>query len=279
MSKITTTDKTRRLSNGSYIPRIGFGTWELTPNNVAKRTVKLALGIGYRLIDTAKIYGNEVEIGEIIRQSGINRQELFITTKLWNDDQGYNSTVTACQASLDRLGLDYVDLYLIHWPITSRRIESWQALIELQKRGLVKNIGVSNFTVRHLQELLDSSDIPPVVNQVEFHPFIYKQQREILKFCNCHNIIIEAYSPLSRLKQTSHPLILNIANEIGKTPSQVVLRWCIQHGTVPLPRSQNPEHIKMNFEVFDFELDDNVMQILNSISDGVRVTWDPASMH
>jgi diketogulonate reductase-like aldo/keto reductase len=250
----------------------------LTPDSLARRNVSIALEAGYRLIDTAKIYDNETGVGEAIRESRVDRQELFVATKLWNDDQGYDSTMKACQASLDMLGLDYLDLYLIHWPATSRRNDSWRALIELQKQRKVKAIGVSNYTVRHLEELMNNSGVIPTVNQVEFHPFIYQQQKKLLTFCGFHNILIEAYSPLSRLTKNVHPVIQKIATQIGKSPNQVVLRWCIQHGTVPLPRSQDQLHIKANFDIFDFELSDDVMAALDGISDGVRVTWDPEGM-
>ena len=268
---------TRKLRNGQEIPAIGFGTWELSSKDI-KRVLRVAIDTGYKLIDTAKIYGNEISIGEVIRKSGFDRQDLFITTKLWNDDQGYDSALSACMSSLERLGLDYVDLYLIHWPVTSRRNESWRALVDLQKMGKVRAIGVSNFTVEHLEELMKTSNVIPSVNQVEFHPFIYEDQKTLLEFCKNNNILIEAYSPLSRLTRKTFPIIQNIADKYGKTVSQVVLRWCIQHDTVPLPRSQNPEHIRTNFEVFDFELDDNAMESLNRITDGVRVTWDPSGL-
>jgi diketogulonate reductase-like aldo/keto reductase len=279
MQDLIVTSKPKQFSIGREIPLIGFGTWELSPNNIAKKAVKTALEIGYRLIDTAKIYENEECIGEAIRQSKVNRQHIFVTTKLWNDDHGYKSTIAACLASLERLGLDYIDLYLIHWPVTSRRLESWRAMVDLQKRGLVRHIGVSNFTDRHLEEIINNFNTHPDVNQVEFHPFIYLQQKQLLAFCKKHGIVIEAYSPLVRLNRGINPVIMEIASKIKKTPSQVVLRWCIQHGTVPLPRSQNPEHIKNNLEVFDFELDEVAMQSLDCLSDGIRVTWDPAGIH
>lgn len=274
----TTGLQTIKLLSGQDMPAIGFGTWELTSNNV-KRPLKVALDTGYRLIDTAKIYNNEINVGEVIQKSELDRQNLFITTKLWNDDQGYDSAIAACTASLERLGLEYIDLYLIHWPVTSRRNESWRALVELQKQGKAKSIGVSNFTIEHLQELMKISSVVPSVNQVEFHPFIYENQQKLLEFCKQYDILIEAYSPLSRLKRKATPVIEEIAAGIGKTPSQVVLRWCIQHDTVPLPRSQNPDHIKSNYNVFDFELDDNAMKSINNISDGVRVTWDPSGLN
>lgn len=266
-----------RLNPGVDMPRIGFGTWEIF-KDTARQSVQTALETGYRLIDTAKIYSNEREVGEAIRRSGIPRQEIFVTTKLWNDDHGYDATVQACRAALERLGMDYIDLYLIHWPATSKRHASWDALIELSKQGLVRNIGVSNYTVEHLKQLMERSDTLPAVNQVEFHPFICDQQMELLHFCKQHGITVEAYSPLARLSQEKPAQVASIAEKHGKTPQQVVLRWCLQYGTIPLPRSTNPEHIRSNFDVFGFELDDEDMQTLNNMSDGERVTWDPAGM-
>jgi diketogulonate reductase-like aldo/keto reductase len=269
---------TLQLSNvQTTIPAIGFGTWEIKPDET-KQSVLTALEAGYRLIDTAKIYGNEKEVGEAIRDSGLQRSELFITTKLWNEDQGYDSTMRAFEASLDKLGLDYLDLYLIHWPATSRRGESWQALQDLYDQGQVRAIGVSNFTVRHLEELKSDSRMVPMVNQIEFHPYIYEDQREVLEYCRQHDIIVEAYSPLARGARQPSTIIKVIANELNKTPAQILLRWCIQQGTVPLPRSRSAEHTRENFEVFNFELNDVQMKNLNSLSDGQRVTWDPEEM-
>ncbi|MDB5170623.1 MAG: Aldo/keto reductase family [Candidatus Saccharibacteria bacterium] len=266
------------LNTGRTIPPIGFGTWEIKPNQAAKKAVLAALKAGYRLIDTAKIYGNEQGVGEAIRESGIPREEVFVTTKLWNDDQGYNRTLEACRTSLQNLGLDYLDLYLIHWPASTRRHPSWDAMKQLKEEGLILDAGVSNYTIDHLRELQERSDMVPAVNQVEFHPFIYEQQRELLIYCAGQGIVVEAYSPLSRMAREPHQAIHNIAREVGKTPQQVVLRWCIQHGTVPLPRSTNPRHIEANLQIFDFELSDAHMKVLNSLSDGERITWDPEGM-
>jgi len=269
--------KTRRLNTGVSIPAIGFGTWEI-PNSETAEAVATALKTGYRLIDTAKLYGNEQGVGKAVRESGIPREEIFVTTKLWNDEHDYGSALKAFDASLTRLGLDYIDLYLIHWPATRRRGEAWKALTELHRAGKAKAIGVSNYTIEHLRQLMSESDIVPAVNQVEFHPYIYDQQKELLEFCKQHGIVVEAYSPLARVSSDYRPEITNIANRLGKTEQQVFLRWCIQRGTVPLPRSQNPEHIEDNFDVFDFELCDEDMEELNIVSDGIRVTWDPAGM-
>ena len=268
---------TNDLSNDEKIPAIGFGTWEVNPEDAAQSVVD-AVASGYRLIDTAKIYNNEKEVGEGIRASSVAREELFVTTKLWNEDQGYDSTRAAFDASLAALGLDYLDLYLIHWPATSRRNLSWRAMVDLYNEGLVKSIGVSNFTVRHLEELRKDSDVVPHVNQVEFHPFIYEQQKELLNYCYDHKILIEAYSPLSRGSKQKNKVVATIAETHGKSSSQILLRWCVQHGTVPLPRSTNKDHIEENINIFDFELTPEDMSALNDISDGERVTWDPEEM-
>ena len=270
------------LSNGTKIPQIGFGTWEISPDDAAEQAVRAALEAGYRHIDTAKIYGNEKGVGKAIRESGIPREEIFVTTKLWNSDHAYDAAVQAIDDSLGKLGLDYVDLYLVHWPESGRRDQAWKALGDIYAAKRAKAIGVSNYTVRHLGELLQQTNVVPMVNQVEFHPFIYEQQRELLDYCADKNILVEAYSPLSRhtkeSPKKSQGAVEEIAAAVGKTPSQVILRWCIQHGTVPLARSQNPEHIQVNLDIFDFELDDNAMKTLDGLSDGKRVTWDPETM-
>lgn len=267
-----------RLNTGAEIPVIGFGTWQLSPED-AHSSVTQALEIGYRLIDTAKIYRNEEAVGEAIKQSGVPREQIFVTTKLWNGDQGYDSALKAFEQSLQRLGLDYLDLYLIHWPgdDKKRRADSWKALGDIYKEGRSKAIGISNFTVRHLQELLDSSAIVPAVNQVEFHPFIYQEQKELLDFCEAEGIIFEAYSPLAR-GRLSDPMLSERGGKYGKSASQVMLRWAIQHGTVPLPRSSQEEHILENFEVFDFELTDGDMEAIDNIQQAGRTTWDPTGL-
>jgi len=270
--------QTYTLNNGRRIPAIGFGTWEIRPAEKAKEMVMAALEVGYRIIDTAKIYGNEEGVGAAIRESGIPREDLFITTKLWNDDQGYDRTLQACAGSLEKLGLDYLDLYLIHWPATGKRHDSWRAFEKLYHEGTIKAAGVSNYTVDHLDELQTHSELVPAVNQVEFHPFIYEQQRAVLEYCQQRDILIEAYSPISRLGSVNPPAVQEVAHRVGKSPQQLVLRWAIQQGALPLPRSTNPDHIQSNFEVFDFELTDEDMALLNKISDGERVTWDPAGM-
>jgi diketogulonate reductase-like aldo/keto reductase len=266
------------LNTGINMPVIGFGTWQIDNQNAAKDAVKTALDIGYRLIDTAKIYGNEEGVGEGIKESGLDRSEVFVTTKLWNGDQGYDSALKAFDESLKRLGLEYLDLYLIHWPATDKRAESWKALQKIYDGGLAKNIGVSNYTVRHLEELLASSKVVPAVNQIEFHPFIYDEQKEVLEFCKQKGIIVEAYSPLARAKDLNNTTLHAVAERHGKTIAQIMLRWAIQHGTVPIPKSTNSGRIKENFDVFDFVLAEEEMSTINRLSSGNRVTWDPTGL-
>jgi diketogulonate reductase-like aldo/keto reductase len=267
---------TIKLNTRMNIPSIGFGTWQIEDGKPATNAVIYAIEAGYRLIDTAKVYGNEKSVGEGIKKSGVAREDLFITTKLWNNDQGYESALDAFEQSLDRLGLEYLDLYLIHWPATDQRAASWKALQEIYKSGKAKAVGVSNYTVRHLEELLEESKVVPAVNQVEFHPYIYEQQKELLEYCAEKNIVVEAYSPLARARDMDNTKIIAIAQRHAKTPAQIMLRWAIQHNTVPIPKSESPERIKENINVFDFELSSEEMEILNSLANGNRVTWDPS---
>jgi diketogulonate reductase-like aldo/keto reductase len=264
-----------KINTEVAIPAIGFGTWQIESQKQAEDSVVEAINVGYRLIDTAKIYGNEEGVGKGIKNSSVGREDLFITTKLWNSDQGYDSALKAFDESLKRLGLEYLDLYLIHWPATEKRGESWKALQEIYKSGRSRAIGVSNYTVRHLEELLGSSEVVPAVNQIEFHPFIYEQQKEVLEFCKSKEIVVEAYSPLARARQMENSTLHGVAERHGKTPAQVMLRWAIQHGTVPIPKSTNAERIKENLKVFDFELAGEEIETINRLSSGNRVTWDP----
>lgn len=265
------------LNTGNKIPTIGYGTWQMNDSEAAD-AVEQALSLGYRLIDTAAVYGNEKGVGEGIERSDVEREDMFVTTKLWNDEQGYESAFQAFDDSLDRLGLDYIDLYLIHWPATAQRRESWKALTELYESGRAKNVGVSNYTVRHLEEMKDYTDLVPAVNQVEFHPFLYKEQEELLEYCAAKNIVVEAYSPLARANKLEHDTLQDIGDTYGKTPAQVMLRWCMQQYTVPIPKSADPDRIKENFEVFDFELSGKDMEAINNLSQGMRTGSDPHDM-
>lgn len=260
------------------MPATGFGTWQIWPNGKARKAVEEALRTGYRLIDTARIYSNEKGVGAAIRESGIPREDIFVTTKLWNSSHGYDKALKAFDGSLKRLGLDYADLYLIHWPVAGKRRETWQALEEINRSGRSKAIGVSNYTVRHLEELMAYAEILPAVNQVEFHPFLYDDRRPLLEYCRKHGIVVEAYSPLAHAARLNDPLIGTMAKNYQKTNAQVMLRWAVQQGTVPLPKSSTPSRIKENLDIFDFELTDGDMQALNSLSDGTHTCWNPDNL-
>jgi diketogulonate reductase-like aldo/keto reductase len=268
-----------KMNTGTTMPAIGFGTWQLEAGKIAQSSVEAALEVGYRLIDTAKIYGNEESVGRAIKNSGLKRGDIFVTTKLWQGDLGYDSALKAFDESLQKLGLDYLDLYLIHWPgdDKQKRFESWKALTEIHQKDRAKAVGVSNFTTRHLKQLAEVSKLTPAVNQVEFHPFMYQQQKELLGYCQDNDIVFEAYSPLAR-GMLNDNLLTKIGEKYSKTASQVMLRWAIQQGTLPLPRSKNPDHIKENFNVFNFELSTKDMEDINSINQTGRTSWDPTNL-
>jgi diketogulonate reductase-like aldo/keto reductase len=269
--------KTLKLNNGVHIPALGFGTWQIDPWKTADIVVE-ALKMSYRLIDTAKIYGNEEGVGEAVRDSGIDRKDIFVTTKLWNSDQGYESGKQAFAGSLKRLGLEYIDLYLIHWPGGGERLNAWKALTEIYESGQAKAIGVSNFTVKHLEELAAHSKLAPAVNQIEFHPFIYEEQKPVLEYCQQHDIVVEAYSPLARGgSQLRHPAIADVAKRHQRTNAQVMLRWAMQHDTVPIPKSNSPERMRENLEAQDFSLSEEDMFQLDNLA-GNRTTWDPSGV-
>jgi diketogulonate reductase-like aldo/keto reductase len=267
-----------KLNSGAGMPAIGFGTWQIDSQDKASDAVKTAIAVGYRLIDTARIYGNEQGVGVGIKESGVPREEIFITTKLWNGDQGYESGLKAFEKSLKTLDLEYLDLYLIHWPATDKRAESWKALQEIHSKGLAKAIGVSNYTVRHLKELLENSDVTPAVNQIEFHPFIYEEQKAVLEFCKEKGIIVEAYSPLARAQDMENTTLHAVAARHGKTIAQVMLRWAIQHGAVPIPKTASIDRMKKNLSIFDFELSNAEMNAINSLSSGEFLVLDPSSI-
>lgn len=248
------------LSNGVSVPSPGFGTYHMedTPETIS--AVAQALAQGYRHIDTAAYYNNEAQVGRAIRASGLAREEIFVTSKVWNTDRGYESTKAAFQKTLDNLGLDYLDLYLIHWPATAHRFENWQeinaetwrAMTELCQAGKIRAIGVSNFKPHHLRPLLEGP-VKPMVNQIEFHPGC--QQEETLAFCQAQGILVEAWGPLSRGKILDHALLGEIAQKHGKSPAQVCLRWCLEKGVLPLPKSVTPGRMAENRAIFDFALD------------------------
>ncbi|MER6978078.1 aldo/keto reductase [Streptomyces carpinensis] len=241
------------LNNGVEIPQLGFGVFQV-PDDQTAAAVTTALETGYRSIDTAAIYGNEHGVGRALAASGLPREDLFITTKLWNADQGYDSTLRAFEASLAKLGLDYVDLYLIHWPAPARDLylDSWRAIERLAGEGRIRAAGVSNFQPAHLRRLIDHSDLTPAVNQIELHPAL--QQAELRALHTEQKIATEAWSPLAQGAVLDHPVIGAIAAKYGKSPAQVVLRWHLELGNIVIPKSVTPARIRENFDVFDFEL-------------------------
>jgi diketogulonate reductase-like aldo/keto reductase len=267
---------TVRLNSGVQMPRLGLGVWQTKPGEETRRAVSAALEIGYRLIDTAAAYGNEKGVGEAVRASDIPREEIFVTTKLWNDQHGYERALRAFHQSLHELGLRYVDLYLIHWPVANGRRDSWRALERLAADGLCRSIGVSNYTVKHLEELLRQSDTMPDVNQVEFHPFL--DQRDLLEFCHERGIRLEAYSPLARGERLRHPRLVELGRRYGKTAAQVLIRWSLQHDLVAIPKSARRDRIAENADVFDFRLEPEDMSILDALGEGLRICWDPTGM-
>ncbi|MEQ1566932.1 MAG: aldo/keto reductase [Myxococcota bacterium] len=265
---------TLRLRDGTSIPRVGLGVYQTPRGEVTHDTVRTALQLGYRHIDTAKIYGNEADVGRAVLESGLPRSEVFVTTKLFNDDHGYDRTLKAFDKSLAKLGLDYVDLYLIHWPVRGRRLDSWRALEALHADGRARSIGVSNFLVPHLEELLASCRTPPAVDQIELSPFL--QRRDTTALCAANGIAIEAYSPLTRGQRLDHPVLAQVASEVGRTVAQVLLRWGLQHGAVVLPKSVRPERLRENLAVFDFELTEAQVATLDALEEGKATGWDPS---
>ena len=261
------------LNNGRKIPQVGLGVWQTPRGEVTQSAVAAALRIGYRHVDTARIYGNERDVGIGVQQGGVPRGEIFVTTKLWNDDQGYDSALRAFDASLARLGLEYVDLYLLHWPVAGRRLDSWRALEKIHAEGRARAIGVSNFLSNHLDELIAGARVVPAVNQIEVSPFL--QQRDTRAFCAQHGIVVEAYSPLTHGQRLGHPVVTKVAKRVGRTPAQVLLRWGVQHGMVVLPKSTRESRIRENAALFDFTLDADAMAVLDGCEEGLATGWDP----
>ncbi|MFS0786628.1 aldo/keto reductase [Shouchella sp. 1P09AA] len=267
------------LNNGISMPQLGFGVWKVD-NNQAEEAVTYALNTGYRSIDTAMIYQNEGGVGKAIAASSVPREELFITTKVWNADQGYDSTINAFEQSLERLGLDYVDLYLVHWPTPKfdKYVETYKALEKLYHDGRVKAIGVCNFEVEHLERILDECDVVPVLNQVECHPYL--AQTELKAFCEKHAIYLEAWSPLdSGGEVLQDEQIQAIASSYNKSVAQVILRWHLQNKTIVIPKSVTPSRIEENLDVFDFELTPDEMNVIHALDRGQRRGTHPNEMN
>ncbi|MBW1596011.1 aldo/keto reductase [Streptomyces sp. JJ38] len=266
------------LNNGVTMPQLGFGVWQI-PDDEAATAVTHALEAGYRSIDTAAVYENEKGTGQAIAASGLPREDVFLTTKLWNSEQGYDSTLRAFDASVRRLGVDYVDLYLIHWPLPmfDRYVETWRAFEKLYADGRVRAIGVSNFQPPHLQRLLDETSATPALNQIELHPRL--QQEQVRTFHAAHDIATEAWSPLGQGKEIlAEPVLTRIGEKHGKSAAQVILRWHLQVGNVVIPKSVTPSRIRENIEVFDFELDAGDLAAIAGLESGGRIGPDPSTM-
>lgn len=269
---ITNLQGTVALNNGLEMPYFGLGVFQSKAGGEVVNAVKYALDAGYKAIDTAAIYKNEEGVGLGIRESGQNREDLFITSKVWNSDQGYDSTLKAYDASLERLGLDYLDLYLIHWP-KEKSAETWKALEKIYEEGRVKAIGISNFLQHHVEDLLKDANVVPMINQMEFHPRLVQQ--DLVEFCHSNGIRYEAWSPLMQGKIFDVPEMVELAEKYGKSVVQLVLRWNLQKGVVTIPKSVKKERIEDNAKVFDFEISEEDVKLIDSLDKHERVGPDP----
>lgn len=264
---------TKTLANGVEMPRFGLGVYKMTERDETLNAIDKALQIGYRAIDTASLYGNETEVGEAIRHSGVKREDIFVTTKVWNNDQGYDETLRAFEVSLKKLNMDYLDLYLTHWAVPETFEETYRAIERLYDEKLIRATGVSNHHEHHLQKLFAKANIAPMVNQVEVHPYL--QQDALRAFCSEHGIAVTAWSPLGRGGVLDHPTIMEIGREIGKTAAQVVLRWHLQNDTLVIPKSVTPSRIEENAQIFDFELTVAQMDKMATLNRNERFGQDP----
>jgi methylglyoxal/glyoxal reductase len=268
-----------QLNNEVVMPQIGLGVWQAKDGREVEQAVASAIECGYRLIDTAAVYGNEKGVGRAIAASDVPREELFITTKVWNADQGYEQTLAAFDKSLERLGLDYIDLYLIHWPVPAKDqyVDTWRALEKLYNDGKVRAIGVSNFTIEYLERLMQESTITPAINQIELHPHL--SQVELRDYCKQHGIAVESYSPLGGTggRLLDEPVLREIGQRYGKSPAQVTIRWHLQNELIVIPKSVTPERIRQNIDVFDFELSSDDMTKIDNLNANARVGSDPTT--
>ena len=263
------------LNNGTQMPMLGLGTWDIYSKEAEQATLD-ALEIGYRLIDTATLYCNEKEIGNAVRKSGIPRNKIFVTTKVPNSQQGYDSTLKAFDASMKALNIDYINLYLVHWPIKEKRKETWKALEHLYNNKQVKAIGVANYLMPFLKELETYASIVPALNQMEFSPWLYLKDE--LQYCEQHNIQLQSYSPLTRRKKFNDERLLRLCKKYNKTPAQILLRWNIEHGISSVPKSSNKKRLQENFDIFDFSLAKEDIELMDSFNENFRVVEDPMEM-
>lgn len=261
------------LNNGVKMPGFGLGVYKVEDGDAVVKSVKAAISYGYRSIDTASFYDNETGVGKAIKESEVSRDELFITSKVWNEEQGYESTLQAFERSLDKLGLDYLDLYLIHWPVKGKFKDTWKAMEALHEAGKVRAIGVSNFHIQHLRTLLSDCNVKPVINQVEYHPHL--AQIELKAFCEKEHIQLEAWSPLKRGQLLDEPVINELAEKHGKSPAQVILRWDVQNDVITIPKSIHEKRIKENADIFDFTLTEADMEKLNDLNINDRSGSNP----
>ncbi len=260
------------LNNGSKMPLLGLGTYGMKGAK-AENAIVTAIQSGYRLIDTAAMYGNEREVGNAVRNSGITRSELFVTTKVNNTDQGYDAALQGFETSLHTLNIDYIDLYLVHWPIRGKREDTWKALEYLHRNQMVRQIGVANYLIPFLKELEGYASLVPVVNQVEFSPFLFL--KDLMNYCRQRNIQLQAYTPLTKTKKFKNAVIQELSSKYGKSPAQVILRWNMQHGVSAIPKSSYAQRIKENFDIWDFELNNEDLVAMDGLNENYRVIEDP----
>ena len=266
-------NSTKRLANGVEMPRIGLGVYKMTEPEEAFQAMVSALDAGYRHIDTASLYGNEKQVGEAVRASGLKREDIFITTKVWNTDQGYDETLKAFEKSLDLLGMDYLDLYLTHWPVKEKFIDTYRAIERLYEEKLIRATGVSNHNIHHLEAIAAKANIQPMVNQVECHPRL--TQLDLRDYCAEHNIAVTSWSPLARGGLLDEPSLARISSKYGKTPAQVIIRWHLQNDLIVIPKSVTPARIAENINVYDFELSFEDMNNIDQLNMNARTGADP----
>lgn len=263
------------LNNGVKMPLLGLGVYQMHKEE-AETAVNLALEIGYRLIDTAAMYHNETEVGYAVRQSGLKREDIFITTKVNNPDQGFENTLRAFDESLAKLDCDYIDLYLVHWPIRGKRKDTWKALEKLYKEKRVRAIGVANYLLPFMEELMNDAEITPALNQVEFTPFLFL--KDLLFFCKANHVQLQSYTPLTKGVKLQDPRVCELAEKYNKTAAQVILRWNIQHGVATIPKSSNEKRLRENFDIFDFTISEDDMRFIDGFHEDFRMVGDPMSM-